>query len=73
MCVFYLEIIVIQYDINPYPANYIYLNFHPFEVMSRHSDPQPKVVENYSYLSNLWPNIYKLNAHFVPNNSDLFG
>ena len=42
--------------------------------MSRYRDPQPQVVENYSYLFNLRPNIYKycwLNNHLIPNNSDL--
>ena len=43
--------------------------------MSRYRDPQPQVVENYSYLFNLRPTIYKswwLNTDFLPNNSDLF-
>ena len=35
--------------INPYLANLIYLNFQPLEVVSRYRDPQPQVVENYSY------------------------
>ena len=39
--------------VNPYPAKEIYLNFQPLEVVSRYCDPQPQVVENYSYLSNL--------------------
>ena len=34
---------------NPYPAKVIYLNFHPPELVSRYRDPQPQVVENYSY------------------------
>ena len=36
--------------------------------------PQPQVIENYSYLFNLRPRIYKswyLNSHFIPNNSRL--
>ena len=36
--------------------------------------PQPKVGKNYSYFSNLKPNIRKpccLNTLFIPNNSDL--
>ena len=52
------------------------LNFQPLEVVSRYRDPQPRVVENYSYVFNLRPNIYKstyLNSHFISNNSDLFG
>ena len=39
---------------NSYPAKLIYLNFQPLEVVSRYRDPQPQVVENYSYLR---PNI----------------
>ena len=44
--------------------------------MSRYRDPQPQVVENYLYVFNLIPNIYKyrcLNAQFIPNNSGLVG
>ena len=37
----------------------IYLNFQPLEVVSRYREPQPQVVENYSYLFNLRPNICK--------------
>ena len=58
--------------INPYPAELIYLNFQPIEVVSRYRDPQPKVVENYLYFFNLRPYIYKswyLNSHFIPNNN----
>ena len=44
---------------NHYPAKLIYLNFRPLEVVSRYRDPQPQVVENYSYFFNLRPNIYK--------------
>ena len=43
---------------NPAPA-LIYLNFQPLEVVSRYRDPQPQVVDNYSYLFNLILNIYK--------------
>ena len=43
--------------IDPYPAKLIYLNFQPLEVVSRHREPQPQVVENYSYLS------YKKQTH----------
>ena len=32
---------------NPYPANLIYLNFHPLEVVSRYHDPQLQAAENY--------------------------
>ena len=38
---------------NRYPAELFYLNFQPFEVVSRYRDPQPQVVENYLYLFNL--------------------
>ena len=44
---------------NPYPAKLINLNFQPLEFVSRYRDPQPQVVENYSYLFNLRPNINK--------------
>ena len=45
--------------INPYPANVIYLNFHPREVVSHYRDPQLQVDENYSFLFNLSTNIRK--------------
>ena len=45
--------------INPLPARLLYLNFQPLEVVSRYRDPQPQVVENYSYLLNLRTTIYK--------------
>ena len=41
--------------INPYPAELIYLNFQTLEVVSRYRDPQPQVIENYSYLFYLRP------------------
>ena len=59
---------------NPYPAEIIYLNFQPLEVVSRYRDSQPQAVENYSYLFDLRPNIHKfccLNTNFIPNLSDL--
>ena len=42
-----------------YSANLIYLIFQPLEVVSRYRDAQPQVVQNYSYLFNLRPNIDK--------------
>ena len=45
-------------EFNPYHAKLIYLYFQPL-VVSRYRDPQPKVVENYTYLFNLRPNNYK--------------
>ena len=42
----------------PYLAKLFYLNFQQLEVVSRYRDPQPQVVENYSYLFNFRPNIY---------------
>ena len=36
-------------SINPDPAKLIYFNFQPLEVVHRYRDPQPQVVENYSY------------------------
>ena len=50
---------------NPYSAQINKLHFHRLEhvgVVSRYRDPQlqdVQVVENYSYLFNLRPNIYK--------------
>ena len=38
---------------------FIYLNFHPLEVVSRYRDLQLQVGENYAYLLNLRPNIGK--------------
>ena len=38
----------------PYPAKLGNLNFQPLEVVSRYRDPQPQVVENYSYLFLDW-------------------
>ena len=63
-------------QVNPYPAKLIHLNFQPFEVVSRYRDTQPQVVENYWYLFNLKPNIYKcwcLNTQYVPNNIETNG
>ena len=57
-----------------YPAELIYLNFHPLEVVSRYRDPQLQVSENYSYLFNFSTSICKsscLDTRFIPNNSDL--
>ena len=45
--------------LNPHPPKLNNLNFQPLEVVSRYRDPQPQVVENYSYLFNLRRNIYK--------------
>ena len=44
----------------PYPPKWIYLNFHPHEVVSRYRDPQPQVVKNYANFFNLRINIYKI-------------
>ena len=73
-------------NLNPYPAKLIYLNFQPLEVVSLYhdpqihnlTDPQPQVVENYSYLLNLRPKICQSWWYFIPNtgnhgNSDLIG
>ena len=45
--------------LNLYPAQLIYLNFQPLEVVSRYRDPQLQVTENYLYLFNLSTNIRK--------------
>ena len=53
----------------PYPAKSIYLNFHPYEAVSRYRDPQLQVSENYSYLFSLSANICQsccLDTHFIP-------
>ena len=44
---------------NPHPAKLFFLIFQPLEVVSRYRDPQPEVIENYSYLFNLRPNIHE--------------
>ena len=62
--------------VKPHPVKLMYFNFQPLEAVSRYRDPQPQVVENYSYLFNLTPSIYKsrcLNSHFTHNNSGLVG
>ena len=41
---------------NLYPAELIYLNFQPLEVVSRYRDTQLQVPENYSYSFNLSTN-----------------
>ena len=38
--------------INPHPANLIYLNFRPLEVVSLYRDPQLQVGGIYSYFEN---------------------
>ena len=60
--------------VDPYPAKFIYLNFHPLEVVSRYRDPQLQVVWNYTYLFILSTDIYKSwrsDTHFIPNNREL--
>ena len=52
---------------NLYPLSYLFLIFHPLEVVSRYRDPQFQVGENYSCLFNLRPNIC-LNYHLFSNN-----
>ena len=59
-----------------YSAKLIYWHFQPLQVVSRYRDPQPEVVENYTYLFNLITNNNKylcLNRHFILNVSDLIG
>ena len=46
----YSNISVLLLTLNPYPANVIYFNFQPLEVVSRYRDSQPQVIENYSYI-----------------------
>ena len=52
----YSNISVLLLTLNPYPANVIYFNFQPLEVVNRGSETQPQVVENYSYLFHLRTN-----------------
>ena len=42
-----------------------YLPFNLLEVVSRCRDPQSQVVENYSYLFNLRPNITNIDVYTV--------
>ena len=58
----HLENVKVVVQINPYPAQLIYLNFHLLEVVSRYRDPQLQVGENYSYLFNLKRNILNLDV-----------
>ena len=47
-------------SINPYPTKirwFFFVKFHPLDVVARYRDSQPQVVENYSYVFNLRPNI----------------
>ena len=63
-------------QIDPLIAKLFYLYFQALEAVSRYSDTQLQVDENYSYFFNLSRNICKscfVSAHFVPNNSDLIG
>ena len=60
--------------INPSTAKLRYFSFYPLEVVSRYRDPQLQVTEKYSHLITLSTNMCKsscLDAHFIPNNSDL--
>ena len=55
---------------------FIYLNFHPIEVVCRYRDLQLQGAENYSYLFNFRLNINKywyLNSHLITNNNDSIG
>ena len=57
MLIFLLNLSIFFF--NPYSDKLIYLNFQPLDVVSHYRDPQPQVVENYLYLFNFRPNIYK--------------
>ena len=64
------------HNLHPLPSKLSYFNFHPPEVVGRYRAPQLQVDENYSYWSNLKPNIFKswcLKTHFIPTNSDFIG
>ena len=42
--------LLILNDVNPHPANLIYIIFHPLEVVSRYPDPQLQVGGNYLFV-----------------------
>ena len=51
-------------------AKLSYLNFNQLEVVSRYSDRQFQIGDNYSYSFNVRPKIWKslcLNIHLIPN------
>ena len=48
-----------KWCVNPHLAKLFYLNFLPFKVIYHYRHPQPQVIEKYSYLFNLRPNINK--------------
>ena len=63
-------------ELNPLPAKFLNLNFHPLKVVSRYRDPQLAVVEKFSHYFCLvrdqtFANLECLNTHFIPNNCDL--
>ena len=47
-------------SLNPLPVKLFNLNFHPLEVVSRRRDPQLQVKENYSDLTNLEVEKFKI-------------
>ena len=49
----FIFFLICYHCINASPAKLSYLNFHPFEIVSRYRDSQFQVGENYSYLFNL--------------------
>ena len=64
----FVKIQRISNNFNPCPAELIYLNFHPLEVVSRYRETQLQVAEKYSYLFNL--SICKSRHTFISNISD---
>ena len=42
--ILFCEAMTLLIVVNPCPAELIYLNFHPLEVVSGNHDPQPQVV-----------------------------
>ena len=67
-----VSVFILVWAINLYPAKLNNLNFHPLEVVSRYRDPQLQVAENYCYLFNLTPKIWKsLNTDIILKNWDL--
>ena len=64
---FYIINVLEAITINPYPAKLKNINFHALKVVFRYRDPQHQMAENYWYLFNLPPNIFKywcLNSFF---------
>ena len=56
-CSFLMELLLKKNILDPQTVKLNHLNFHPPEAVSRYSDPQLQVGENYSYLFNIRQNL----------------